>query len=77
MTEEDISFVASNQPNPISRGLLQQFRDEAATCLHEDRPTSTDYRKAENPYIARYGEATWRDERDKEVEFFITICLYY
>jgi hypothetical protein len=52
MTEEDILFVASNQPNPISRGLLQQFCDEVAICKNEDQPSSIDYRKAENPYIA-------------------------
>jgi hypothetical protein len=36
MTEEDISSMVSNQTNPISCGLLQQFHDEAATCQHEE-----------------------------------------
>jgi hypothetical protein len=37
MTEEDILFIASSQPNPISHGfLLQYLRDEAPTCKHED-----------------------------------------
>jgi hypothetical protein len=36
MKEEDMSFIASDQPNPISCGLLKQFCDEGATCQEED-----------------------------------------
>jgi hypothetical protein len=75
MSEEDIAFLTSHGKNPISRELLLQFRAEAQTCFNEDRPASTDYRKAANPYIARFGEDNWKEEIKKTSFLTQYVCI--
>jgi hypothetical protein len=38
---------------------IQKYRDLCDNVLDEDCPLDEDYRMAENPYLARYGEEEW------------------
>ena len=75
MSEDDILFLSTNGKNPINRELLQQFRDQAQTCHKEDRPAATDYRKAANPYLAKFGEANWKKEIKKASFMTQYVCI--
>ena len=58
-TDEKIQAVALAPGSKLNANKLTAWREEAQACLDEDAPAGEDFRKAANPYKARYGEAKW------------------
>jgi len=70
---EDLPRLKESTPG-ISVACLRKWRDCPAhdgTCPHQIE----DYRKAENPYLARYGEAQWREKINNSVFMSKYMCV--
>ena len=43
---------------------LQEYHHYSQVCIDENAPTIIDHRRAENPYLSKYGEETYEAELD-------------
>ena len=59
----------------ISDIKLKTFRSEAEKCIPGAVPEKIDYRKAENPYLAKYGEDAWELKVNRSTQMSQYACI--
>ena len=77
LTEQRMGELAGLK---LGRGMsLHKFRQyqAAASTVENNAPTDMvkDYRKDENPYLARFGPDLWEEEIDRSITLRSSICI--
>ena len=65
LNDEKIQAMALAPGSKLNAKKMTAWHEEAQASIEEDAPAGEDFRKAANPYKARYGEAKWEDEIKK------------
>jgi len=74
MTDEKIEEI--QVPRSLTVKKLKQFRAESQErCIDSPAPEIIDHRKAENPFLSRYGEDEWEARIDATTPLCNYICV--
>jgi hypothetical protein len=71
----DLEVSANAKSAGLVVSKMIKRREYAANCVDEDSPERTDHRKANNPYISKYGEADWKQSCAKSVMLSSYLCI--
>jgi predicted flap endonuclease-1-like 5' DNA nuclease len=77
MTEQKVRDIAGKKlGRGMSLQMLKQYQAVASTSEISAPPDLvTNYRKEENPYLARFGDQSWEKEIDKSITLRSSLCI--
>jgi hypothetical protein len=73
LPEKIIYIVASTKG--LSMKKLGPAHAQAQTCIDGEHPPKIDYRKADNPYGARYGNEKWEEKMKQVSQMSSYVCI--
>ena len=66
LSEDDLKLMVANPDFKISLRMLREYHHYSQVCLDVNAPPIIDHRKADNPYLSKYGEKTYEAELDEK-----------
>ena len=73
LTDNTIQMMESSD-SKLKLEILSNWHQEAQTCLDKDAPACEDFRKAINPYEARFGEDNWMSAMKAAYHMSTFVC---